>query len=81
LHGPRVAELAAAEIECFYAMNIATTVERQFFDQALNNYHAATRYHPGITKQFQQHIHDNESLYHPDQIGKFELLWPELKIL
>ena len=78
LHGPAVAELAAKEIENFYAMNMATPTERQFFDQALNNYCEVTQERPGITQQFQQHIHDNETKYHTDTVGKFKQLWPEL---
>jgi hypothetical protein len=78
LHGPAVANLAAKEIENFYAMDIATPAERAFFNQALNNYRAVTQERRGITKKFQQHIHDNETRYHPDTAGKFKQLWPEL---
>jgi len=78
LHGPAVAELAAKEIENFFAMNMATPAEHQFFDQALNNYRAVTQERPGITQHFRQHIHDNETRYHPDTAGKFKQLWPEL---
>ena len=78
LHGPRVAELAAAEIEKFYAMNITTPAERVFFDQALQNYREITQEQAGITRQFQQHIQDIETRYHPDTLGGFEQLWPEI---
>ena len=81
LHGPAVANLAAREIERFYAMNLATPAEHQFFDQALNNYNSVTQEQRRITHKFQQHIHNNETQYHPDQAGKFEQLWPELAIL
>jgi radical SAM protein with 4Fe4S-binding SPASM domain len=81
LHGPTVAKLAAEEIKRFYAMNIATPIEHQFLDRALNNYNSVTQERPGITQQFQQHIHQNETVYHPDQTGKFKQLWPELATL
>ena len=79
LHGPGVAKLAAAEIEKFYATNMATTAERVFFDQALDNYRAVTNSQPQITQQFKQHIHDIETKYHPDALGGFERLWPEIQ--
>jgi len=78
LHGPAVARLAATEIEQFYTMNIATPAERQFFDQALNNYQSVQQERAGITHQFKQHIQEIETKYHPDTVGKFQQLWPEL---
>ena len=78
LHGPRVAELAAAEIENFYAMNIATSAERVFFDQALSNYQKITQERSGTTRQFRQHIKEIETRYHLDTLGGFEQLWPEI---
>ena len=79
LHGPKVAELAAAEIERFYALGIATPAEQQFFDQALNNYRGITQERAGTTRQFQQHIQHIETKYHPDVLGRFEQLWPEIQ--
>jgi hypothetical protein len=76
-HGPEVAEPAAEEIRKFYASGLATPVERQFFDQALRNYQAA-EYKPATARQFQQHIHNNETVFHPDKAGEFVKLWPEL---
>ena len=78
LHGPQVAELAAEEIERFYTTGIATSAEQQFFDQALNNYRSIKQERAGTTRQFQQHIQDIETRYHPDTLGKFEQLWPEI---
>lgn len=78
LHGPAVAELAAAEIESFYATGIATPAERQFFDQALSNYQAVQQERAGTTRRFRQHIRDIETQYHPDTLGGFEQLWPEI---
>jgi len=78
LHGPAVAELAAAEIEHFYTTGIATPAERQFFDQALNNYRAVKQERAGTTQRFQRHIQDIETKYHPNTLGQFEQLWPEI---
>ena len=78
LHGPKVAALAAAEIEKFYAMDIATPAEKQFFDQALYRYRAVTSTTDDITEQFKNHIQEIETKYHPDSLGKFAKLWPEL---
>ena len=78
LHGPAVAELAAQEIERFYALGIATPAEQQFFDQALQNYRAIKQERTGTTRQFRQHIQDIETKYHPDSAGQFEQLWPEI---
>jgi len=78
LHGPAVAELAAQEIERFYTTGIATSTEQQFFDQALDNYRAVKQERAGITSQFRQHIQDIETRYHPETIGQFEQLWPEI---
>ena len=78
LHGPDVAALAAAEIEKFYALNIATPAEKQFFDQALDKYRAVTHATTGIEDQFRQHIQEIETKFHPDKLGEFAKLWPEL---
>jgi hypothetical protein len=80
LHGPEVARLASEEIEKFYAMGIATPAERQFFDQALERYSQAKNT-PRILQQFRKHIEDNETVYHPDKVGQFVKLWPELEFL
>jgi hypothetical protein len=78
LHGPKIAELAAAEIERFYATNIATPAEQQFFDQALSKYNSIEAAQSGIVEQFKKHIHDIETQYHPNTAGQFQQLWPEL---
>jgi hypothetical protein len=78
LHGSRVAELAAQEIEQFYTMNIATPSERVFFDQALSKYDSIVAAQPNIVEKFKKHIDDIETQYHPDTQGQFQHLWPEL---
>ena len=78
LHGPAVAQLAAAEIEQFYALGIATPAEHQFFDQALSKYNSIIDAQPKMVERFKKHIHDIETKYHPNTQGQFEKLWPEL---
>ena len=78
LHGREVAESAAAEITQFYATGLATDAERVFFDQALQNYAAATVSNPVMAKKFATHIHEIETKYHADKTGQFAKLWPEL---
>ena len=78
LHGPTVAEIAAKEIEKFYALGIATISERQFFDQALNNYQTIKESRLGIKSKFVKHITDIETQFHPNTAGQFKQLWPEL---
>jgi radical SAM protein with 4Fe4S-binding SPASM domain len=81
VHGQAVAELAAAEIERFYTLGIATDAELSFFNQALTNYRSRHTAEPDITQQFCRHIDQIESLYHKDSVGKFVQLWPELAFL
>ena len=81
LHGPAVAELAAQEIERFYAHQPATDAERNFFDQALTNYRSTTQAQLNIEQDFSAHIHDIEHKYHPDKHNQFRELWPELAFL
>lgn len=81
LHGPKVAEPAAREIEKFFDMKVATAAEQQFFTTALNNYKSCQGARPGIEKSFKHHILDNETVFHPDKSGKFIQLWPELATL
>jgi hypothetical protein len=81
MHGPVVAQAAADEIEKFFEMNIATPTEQQFFQQALAAYHNVSAAHPGIEQEFLDHIFLNETKYHIDKAGQFQLLWPELKRL
>lgn len=81
LHGRKVAELAAAEIEAWQAMGRATAAEQPFFAQALERYRSITAARPGIEGQFRQHVADIETRYHADRAGDFQRLWPELAFL
>lgn len=79
-HGPEMADLAIQEIEHFNSMGMVTTpAERQFFDRVLTKY-SQSESNLGIQQKFRQHIHDNETVFHPDKAGEFARLWPELAI-
>jgi MoaA/NifB/PqqE/SkfB family radical SAM enzyme len=78
LHGPEVAQLAAAETQRWLDSGRATAAEQVFFQQALANYRSVTEARPGIESQFRQHISDIETKFHADQAGNFVRLWPEL---
>ncbi len=56
----------------------ATDAERMFFDNALNTYRNVAQERAGITHKFKQHIAEIETQYHPDKLGEFVKLWPEL---
>jgi len=64
-------------------MDIATPAEHEFFDQILNKYQSNLdpKRISGSKFAFQKHIRDIETVYHPDQAGKFVKLWPELAFL
>jgi organic radical activating enzyme len=82
-HGAGVAELASQEIEYLYDNDLVTESERVFFDQALKTY--AERMDivkvSDIDIAFWKHIYDIEHRYHPDKLGEFVRLWPELEFL
>ena len=83
LHGAEVAKLATKEIQKFYTMDLATSSEKTFFDQALLTYQQQldkTAFNT-IEFDFRKHIHEIEHRYHQDQQGQFKLLWPELAYL
>jgi hypothetical protein len=81
LHGQQVADLAAAEIEQFYSLGIASNNDKNFFDQALQTYRSTQEISTPEESKFKQHIVDNETRYHVDKNGQFAVLWPELKFL
>lgn len=78
LHGVEIAQLAAQEIEKFYATDMVTPGEKIFFDNALEKYRSVTKSNIVMSKNFADHIRQIETVYHPDQQGKFAELWPEI---
>ena len=81
LHGVHVANLAANEIENFYATGLATPAEKIFFDTALQKYRSISKPNAAMAKKFLDHTKKIEKIYHTDQLGYFARLWPELKFL
>lgn len=82
-HGAQIAQLALEEIEKFFDLGLATPSERTFFTQAQQTYHNQLQQNKvgPIDFEFWQHIHKIETLYHPDKLGDFERLWPELAFM
>jgi len=80
-HNQAIAELAADDIEKFYATGLATETERVFFDTLLQQYRSNTSTTSDQTSAFVKHTHDIETKYHPDTAGKFAELWPEISNL
>lgn len=82
-HGAVVAKLASAEIRYLYDQDLVTESEQLFFNQALETY--AQRMNitgaTDVETAFQKHIYDIEHRYHPDKVGEFVRLWPELEFL
>lgn len=81
LLGKEVADLAAAEIEKFYKMDIVTPAETVFFDQALNTFRSIVAVDTPQKVKFCKHIQSNETQYHKDKLGQFVQHWPELAFL
>jgi len=81
LHGIEVAQPAAQEIHRFYDTGLATHTDRTFLDQALRNYQAVTQPNTVMSRKFNDHVKQIETQYHPDQVGQFARLWPELNTL
>ena len=78
-HGPAIRDLARAEIQQVLARTDLTAGERGFMQQAQANLDQDPA--QDLHKELKQHITDIESLYHPDQHGKFSELWPEISKL
>jgi MoaA/NifB/PqqE/SkfB family radical SAM enzyme len=77
LHGPEVAKLAIDEIEKFYATGLATEIELQLFNNALQTYKQITQERQNITQRFKEYTSQLETKFHTDQVGQFQKLWPE----
>jgi hypothetical protein len=76
--GPEVCNLALAEIDRLLATNLCLDSERAFFESVQQNFNQSI---DDLRNALQQHIDDMENKYHPDQLGQFTRLWPELSNL
>lgn len=74
--GPEIQSLALLELQHALSRQDLTANEREFFEQALAN--NQTTLHPSLMKEFRAHINEMESIYHKNQQGNFDKLWPEL---
>jgi radical SAM protein with 4Fe4S-binding SPASM domain len=77
--GPDIQKLALQELHCVLARADLSSGERGFLEQARKNLEQAKS--ESLIQQFKSHIVEIESTYHPDQVGKFAQLWPELSTL
>lgn len=75
--GERTVELAKQEINHLLNSQLCIDNEQQFFKTVLNNLSGTENLH----KEFTTHISEMEKIYHTDQLGQFQTLWPELSYL
>ena len=80
-HGPDIAQLAIAEIQRVFAECSVDAEEQDLFESALNNYRSQTEPRLDMLKQLQTFVQNIETKYHPDRLGDFARLWPELGAL
>jgi MoaA/NifB/PqqE/SkfB family radical SAM enzyme len=72
--GPLVLQLAQAEISKLLSMNICLPEEQEF----LQTVQSGLTVKDNMIPQIKQHIHNIETQYHTDQLGRFAQLWPEI---
>jgi MoaA/NifB/PqqE/SkfB family radical SAM enzyme len=75
-HQPAIRDLAVEQLDLVLGRTDLTDSERSFFEQARRNFQTAPVMDLGT--ELRQHIQDIERLYHQDQLGKFDELWPEI---
>lgn len=78
-HNQQVRDLALLEIKKVLGRTDLTSSERGFFQQAEINCQLPLE--KMLTNEFQNHINEIETKYHPDQAGQFIKLWPEFNNL
>lgn len=82
-HGEKLRSMAVAEARRLLdrCRDIMQDSEKDFFSQAIQNLGNQPAQEQHHTDLFRQHISDNENIYHPDKLGQFTELWPELAFL
>lgn len=80
VHGKEIAQLAAAEIERVFATCDVDSEEQLLFSTSLGVYQSKIQSNPDMLSQLQKFVIEIEQ-YHPDQLGQFAQLWPELSNL
>ena len=81
LYGQEVASLAAAEIEKLFDVCQCDGEEQQFFSASLDYYKTKKQDNPNMLGELKKFTEQIETIYHPDQLGKFATLWPEFNRL
>lgn len=76
--GSEIRAVALKEIDHLLSTGLCRDPERIFFESVKKNFNQSQ---DDLRVQLQQHIHDIENKYHPDQQGKFNKLWPEISKL
>ena len=76
-YGNEIAQLAAAEIEQVFVECEVDNQEQELFEAALAHYRLQTTAKPDVLEELRKFTAKIEQ-YHPDQVGKFAQLWPEI---
>jgi MoaA/NifB/PqqE/SkfB family radical SAM enzyme len=76
--GPKIKHLALAELDRVLSRPDLPAHERSFLQQAQQNFCNESA---ALVEDLRAHIIEIESVYHPDQQGKFQELWPEISNL
>ena len=75
-HNQSIRSLAQQEIQTVLSRKDLTNNERNFFVKAEINYQSAPLM--DLDQDLQHHIQEIEKIFHTDQIGQFQQLWPEI---
>ena len=78
-HQPAIRDLAKQQLVMVLNRSDLTIGERRFFENAEINFETVTE--DDMAQELKSHIQEIESQYHPDQRGKFAVLWPEISTL
>jgi hypothetical protein len=81
VYGQEVARVAAAEIQRLFDLCRCDREEIQFFTSTLNYYLSKKHNNPNMLGELEKFIRQIETVYHPEQQGKFATLWPEINNL
>ena len=81
VYGQEVARVAAAEIQRLFDLGHCDLEEQRFFSSTLDHYLAKKHNNPNMLGELKKFVAQIETVYHPDQQGKFAELWPEINNL
>lgn len=72
--GADITAIALNEIKKLLSQNSCLLAEQQFFETVLQNLQSKQ----DLRSQLRKHTEQIEQQYHPDTLGKFQQLWPEI---